>query len=150
MNYLAQFIEAEKSEIFSASEPTKPILLGDVEEKSKILCCLDPIKPIKPALLESTPEFGRTFVALEAAPDVDSRTLSEGEAGAQGPAMRELFLREVEKQKGPNGLVSVTPRLCTLWRYAEDECGHALTLSGAERVTNTNRHNSSAKSGVIA
>ena len=74
-------------------------------------------------LLESTPESGRTF---------------------------EMFLHEVEKQKRPDGLVSATPRLCAVWRCAEDECGHALTLSGAARVTNNNRYNSNAKSEVTA
>jgi len=136
-------------------------------------CVLDEIRQNKAALLailntshdqpESTPKSGPcivkqcetiaacTFVALDTAPDVDSKTCAEWEMAAQAlPTMCQLFLRAVEKQKRPDGLVSVTPQLCALWRCAEDERGHALRLSGAERVTNTNRHNSNAKSEVAA
>ncbi len=53
-------------------------------------------------------------------------------ASRSGPA-RDVFLREVEAQKAPCGLVVVSSRLCALWRAAETECGHALDLAGNRR-----------------
>ncbi len=73
--------------------------------------------------------------ATEQVPQLETKTPEEWEAEAQAvPTMRELFLREVEKQKRPDGFVLITPRLCTLWRCAEEEAGDLLDLAGRQRV----------------
>ena len=134
MNYLAQFIEAEKTENTRVADPTKPILFSSGTKKTENTRLCEPTKPIKPVLSLVPPAAVSQNYETEI-PDAYDGITGEAmlqaclEAGRRYPkwtsAERHTFARELARLEAGAGDNDEKVRLA----HARGQTSNGLPLS---------------------